>query len=98
MHAIHRRLVQPFQFLGRGDVRQHHEFLDQPMAVEPRARRDAEHPSGVVEHHLPLRQIEIERAARGAGREQRAERGIEVRATAGRDRRPRHAPAAPARR
>ena len=41
--AIHRRLVQPLQFLRGGDVGEHHEFLDQPMAVEPRPRRDAGH-------------------------------------------------------
>ena len=79
VHAIHHRLVQAFQFLGGGDVGEHHELLDQPMAVEPRPRRDAAHHAVAVDHHRALRQVEIERAARGAGGEQGAERRIEVR-------------------
>ncbi len=35
VHAGH---VQPLQLLGGGHVGQHHELLDQPVAVEPRAR------------------------------------------------------------
>ncbi len=59
------------------DVGQHHELLDQPVAVEARARRDGGDPALLVQHHLALGQIEIERAARRARREQRAEGGVE---------------------
>ena len=37
--AVHAGLVQPLQLLGGADVRQHHELLDQPVAVEARTRR-----------------------------------------------------------
>ena len=78
VHAVHAGLVQPFQFLRRGDVGQDHELLDQPVAVEPRPRCDAGHLAVPVQHHLALRQVEIERAARGAGREQGTEGGVEM--------------------
>ena len=83
MNAIHHRLVAAFQLLGRGDIGQHHEFLDQPMAIESRPRRDTAHGAIVVQHHATFRQIEIERAARGACREQCAERGVEIAVEAG---------------
>ena len=92
--AIHRRLVPPLEFLGGGDVGQHHEFLDQPVAVEARPRRDAAHHAVAVEHDVAFRQVEIERAARRARGEQGAERGVQMRETGS----PRRAPAAPARR
>ena len=74
---VHAGLAQPLQLLGRGDVGQHHEFLDQPVAVEARARRDLSDLAVLVQHHLALRQVEIERAARRPGGEQGAERGVE---------------------
>ena len=79
VHAVHRRLVAALQFLRRGDVGQDHEFLDQPVAVETRARRDAAHAAVAVEHDAAFRQVEVERAARGAGGEQRAEGGVQMR-------------------
>ena len=94
VHAIHHRLMQALQFLGGGDIGEHHELLDQPMAVETRPWRDAAHDAVAVDHHTALREVEIERAARGAGGEQGAERRIRC---ACRDR-PRRAPAARRRR
>ena len=79
MDAVHAGLVQPFQLLGGGDVGQHHELLDQPVAVESRAGRNRRHPPGVVQHDAALRQVEVERAAGVAGGQQGAERGIQGR-------------------
>ena len=77
MHAVHARLLQPLQFFGGGHVRQHHELFDQPVAIQARARRDVGHASLVVQHHLALRDVQIERAALVPRGEQRAEGGIE---------------------
>ena len=79
VHAIHHRLVQAFQFLGGRDVGEDHELLDQPVAVEARPWRDAAHDALVVQHDTALRQVEIERAARGAGGEQGTKRRIQMR-------------------
>ena len=78
VHAIHHRLVQALQFLGGRDVGEDHELLDQPVAVEARPWRDAAHDALVVQHDTALRQVEIERAARGAGGEQGTKRRIQM--------------------
>ncbi len=79
VHAIHRRLVTALEFLRGGDVGQNHEFLDQPVAVETRPGRHAAHDAVAVEDDAALRQVEVERAARGAGGEQRAECRVQMR-------------------
>ncbi len=70
VHPVHAGLAQPLQLLRRGDVGQHHELLDQPVAVPPRPRRDRRHPSLRGQRHAPLGQVEVERAAPGARRQQ----------------------------
>ena len=77
--AIHHRLVQAFQFLGGRNVGEDHELLDQPVAVEARPWRDAAYDALVVQHDTALRQVEIERAARGTGGEQGTKRRIQMR-------------------
>ena len=72
VHAVHAGLVQAFEFFCGGDVGEDHELLDQPVAVEPRAGRDAGYLALVVQGHLALRQVQVERAARGACLEQSA--------------------------
>ena len=79
MDAIHRRLVQPLQFLRRGDVCQDHEFLDQPMAVETRARFDRGDPPVAIEHDPAFGQVKVQRAACRPCRQQGAEGGVEMR-------------------
>ncbi len=63
MHAIHARPFQPFEFLGRRHIRQHHEFFNQPVAIQARPRRDFLHLALIVQHHFALRQIQIQGAA-----------------------------------
>ena len=77
--AVHAGLVQPLQFLRRGDVGQHHELLDQPVAVEPRARRDCcdtRPSSSSTTWRSGRSRSSVPRAL--ARREQGAERGVEV--------------------
>ena len=61
VHAIDQRHARALQRLGRRDIGEDHEFLDQPVRVE--ARRDDHAVDRAVgfEHDLALRQIEIER-------------------------------------
>ncbi len=61
--AVHDRRLLRFQRLGRGDVGGDHIILDQPMRIEPFARRDREDPALLVEHDPALGQVEIERGA-----------------------------------
>ena len=60
---------------GRGDVGGDHIILDQPVRVEPVARRDRGDPALLVEHHPALGQVELERVALLPRREQRAPAG-----------------------
>ena len=41
VHAVDQRHARPFQRLGRRDVGEDHELLDQPVGVEPLRRDDA---------------------------------------------------------
>ena len=86
--AIHAGALHPLQLLCGSHVGQDHELLDQPVAVEPLPRANVFH-LAVAQDHLPLRQVEIERAPRLPGREQGA---------VGREERRRVDPPAPARR
>ena len=70
---------QALQFLGRGDIGQDHELLDQPVAVQARAGRTAVTRPLVVEHDFPFGQVEIERAARLPCGQQGAKGGVEMR-------------------
>ena len=58
--------------LRRGDVGSDHIILDQPVGVEPVARRDRGDPPLLVEHDLAFGQVEFERPALAARGEQRA--------------------------
>ena len=66
VHAVDQRRARALQRLGRRDVGEDHELLDQPVRVEP--RRDDHAIDGAVglEQDLALGQIEIERLALGA--------------------------------
>ena len=79
MNTVDAGLVQPLEFLCCTNVRQHHELFDEAVAVEPGAGRDGGDVALFVQHHLPLGQIEVERAARDTGGQQGAERGIKWR-------------------
>ena len=62
--AVHARLPRRLQRLGGGDVGGDHEFLDQPMAVEPVPFLDVGDGAIVVEDDPALGQIDLEDAAR----------------------------------
>ena len=50
--------------LGGGDIGEDHEFLDQPMGLQPLGPVDANRGRPfAVENELALRQIEVERIA-----------------------------------
>ncbi len=59
--AVHDRRLLRLQRLGRRDIGGDHIILDQLVRVEPLARRDREDPALLVEHHPPLRQVELQR-------------------------------------
>ncbi len=65
------------EFLGGGDIGEDHEFLDQPVAVEPRSGNDRDRAPLGVEHDPVLADVELESAARGAGRGEGVERAVE---------------------
>ena len=91
MDAVHHRRLLPFERLGRGDVGGDHIILDQPMRVEPLARRDRQDAALFVEHHPAFGQVELERLALVAGGEkarQQAQSGFSALSTSS----PRHRP------
>ena len=63
MRAIDQRLARLFERLGRGDIGEDHEFLDQPVRFEPRRQDHAVYGAVRLQHDLALGQIEIERRA-----------------------------------
>ena len=65
------------QLLGGGHIGQDHEFLNQPMTVEPRTRRDRCHVARFVQHDPTFREIEIERAPRLPRFQERPEGAVE---------------------
>ena len=69
MNPIHARFGQPLQFLGRRDIGQNHELLDQPVTIQTRPWQDGQHFALRTEGDFPFRQIEVQRAARNACRE-----------------------------
>ena len=73
--AVHDRRLLRFERARGGDVGGDHVILDQPVRVEPVARRDRHDPPLLVEHHPALGQIELERVALLPRREQRAPAG-----------------------
>ena len=79
VHTVHRGLVALLQLLGRRHIGQHHELLDQPVAIQPRSRHHGSDTPRLVELHLALGQIEIQRAARLPRRQQGAIRVIQRR-------------------
>ena len=70
--AVHDRRLLRLQRPGCGDVGGDHEILDQPVRVEPVARRDRRDAALFVEHHAALGDVELERLALVAGGEQGA--------------------------
>jgi hypothetical protein len=68
--AVHDRRLLRLERLGRGDVGGDHIILDQPVRVEPLARRDRHDAALLVEHHAALGQVELERLALVARGEQ----------------------------
>ena len=64
VHSVHAGLPARLQLLRGGDIRQDHEFLDQPMAVEPDYGQDCRRTSFAVEHDSNLAQVEFEGSAR----------------------------------
>ena len=63
MGAIEQRRMRGLQRFGGGDIGEDHEFLDQPMRLQPLGPAHANEASLVVENELALRQIEVERIA-----------------------------------
>ncbi len=88
MHAIDDGRLLLLQRLGGGDVGLDHELFDEPMRLQPLGHvDDAGDVALVVEQHLALGQVEIERLAavarrgeRGIGGPQRLQRALEQRA------------------
>ena len=68
-----------FQLLGGGDIGEDHEFLDQPVAVEPGARDDGNRAPVAVEHDLVLGQVELQRATRSPRAVERGKRAVKCR-------------------
>ena len=88
--AVHDRRLLRLERARRSDVGGDHEILDQPVRIEPLARRDGFDPSLLVEHDLPLGKVELERLALVARGEQcapaapqRLQRGLDQSAGTG---------------
>ena len=84
VHAIDQRGSRALQRLGRRDVGEDHELLDQPVRIEARRNHDAIDRAVWFEQDLALGQIEIERLAlralaldRRVGRVERLDHRIE---------------------
>ena len=75
--AVEAGRVALLQRLRRRHVGQHHELLDQLVAVEPLAHADLGDAAVVAQRDQPLRQVEIERAALLARRQQDLEGAVE---------------------
>ena len=73
---VHAGLAARLEFLGGGDIGKDHEFLDQPVAVEPQGRDDRDRPPFGVEHDPILAKVEFERAPRDASLGEGVERAI----------------------
>ena len=86
VHPVHAGLVPRLQLLGRRDIGEDHEFLDQPVAVEPGARHDRDRPPLAVEHDPVLGQVELQRAARPPGPVERGEGAVQRGQPLGRER------------
>ena len=67
MDAVHAGLTPRLEFLRGGDVRQDHELLDQPMAVEPGHAGNRDGLLFGVEHDTILVDVETERASVRSG-------------------------------
>ena len=78
MYAIHAGLNQAFQFFRRADIGGDHEFLDQPMGIEPRAGHHGGDAPFFIQQHAAFGQVQIQRAARFAGREQGTEGAVKA--------------------
>ena len=61
--AIDQGLMRFFKRLRRRDIGEDHEFLDQPMRLEPRRHDHAIDGAVGLEQELAFRQVEIERVA-----------------------------------
>ncbi len=79
MHAVNKRNARFLQRLGGGHVSQDHEFLDQPMRLQPLGAGDAVDSAISFKQDLALGQVEIERLALVAGPYKRLVSGIERR-------------------
>ena len=55
--------MRGFERLGRGDIGEDHELLDQPVRLEPLRPAHPDEPPFRVEEELALGQVEIERIA-----------------------------------
>ena len=84
MGAVDQRRMRGLQGLGGGDIGQDHEFLDQPMRIEPFGPSDAYQLTLGIEDQLALGQVEIERIAmvalllqQGIGRPERPQHAFE---------------------
>ena len=75
--AVEAGHVALLQRLRRRHVGQHHELLDQLVAVEPLAHADLGDAAVVAQLHQPLGQVEVERAALLARRQQHLEGAVE---------------------
>ena len=63
MHPVHAGLDQAFEFFCRADIGGDHEFLDQPMGIEPRTRHHRAHAPFFIQQHAAFRQVQIKRTA-----------------------------------
>src|SRR5271165_932962 len=77
MSAIDQRRMRGLQSFGGGDIGENHEFLNQPMRLQPLRPTHARQASLIVENEFALRQIEIERVASFAFDPDRGMRGPE---------------------
>ena len=72
---VHDRRLLSLQRLGRGDVGGDHKVLDQPVRVQPLARRDRHDAALLVEHHPAFGKVELQWLALVSRRQQRAPAG-----------------------
>ncbi len=61
--AVDQRRMRGLQRLGGGDIGEDHEFLDQPVRLQPLRPAHADELALGVEDQLALGQVEIERIA-----------------------------------
>src|SRR5664279_175056 len=77
MGAIDQRRMRGFQRFRRRDIGEYHEFLDEPVRVEPFGPAHALQLAVGIEDELALGQIEIERIALAALLPKRVKGGVE---------------------